>query len=59
MDEKETLFVIEMSTHAWDQSGYISNNFKPDHLGLYLNTTFLESKCSKDEEKKIILRYNV
>lgn len=36
MDEKETLFVIEMSTHAWDQSGYISNNFKPDHLGFIL-----------------------
>jgi len=49
MNEKEPLFVIEMSTCALDQSGYISNNFKPDHQALYLNITLLESKCSKGE----------
>lgn len=57
MDEKETLFVIEMSTHAWDQSGYISNNFKPDHLGLYLY--YIPTKQMQYRWKKFILRYNV
>jgi hypothetical protein len=49
MDKEEPLFVIEMKTHAWEQSGYVSNNLKPGHLGLCLNITFLKSKCSKDE----------
>jgi hypothetical protein len=48
MDKEEPLFVIEMKTHEWKQSGYVSNNLKPGHLGLYLNITFLKSKCSKD-----------
>lgn len=57
MDEKETLFVIEMSTHAWDQSGYISNNFKPNHLSLYLY--YIPRKQMQYRWKKFILRYNV